>query len=202
MYSEPSARSVAMTAPPFRRRRPAFSCLQCRQRKIKCDQKKPCNQCQRYRDVLCTYPATISACQAPKNRQGMKVSQPSKPRARYEPQNEFLIPTPESSTAEVSAAHSPVSSGGSILTEPALAENRAGYPNHHTIDGLSSESHLVITKTAENLSFSIQSAETDRNVFGSKAVPDLERQLWPFPFKTKLFGESHYMNQFLQVRFL
>lgn len=43
-----SASSSSSTAPmerPRQRRRPAFSCLECRRRKIKCDRKDPCSHC-------------------------------------------------------------------------------------------------------------------------------------------------------------
>ncbi|KAK7229700.1 hypothetical protein V2G26_001870 [Clonostachys chloroleuca] len=40
--------------PPRRRRRPALSCLECRRRKIKCDQKSPCTHCSRHK-TLCAY---------------------------------------------------------------------------------------------------------------------------------------------------
>lgn len=43
-----------MEAHPRRRRRPALSCQVCRRRKIKCDQKEPCSNCQRHK-VQCVY---------------------------------------------------------------------------------------------------------------------------------------------------
>ena len=33
--------------PPRKRRRPAFSCVQCRRRKVKCDREEPCGPCSR-----------------------------------------------------------------------------------------------------------------------------------------------------------
>lgn len=39
-----------------KRRRPALACTECRRRKMKCDQQKPCNNCSRPRRFLCIYP--------------------------------------------------------------------------------------------------------------------------------------------------
>lgn len=42
-----------------KRRRPAFSCTECRRRKVRCDRTKPCNQCTAHNlDTSCTYEET------------------------------------------------------------------------------------------------------------------------------------------------
>jgi hypothetical protein len=43
------------TKPRKKRRRPALSCEQCRQRKIKCDRNHPCTQCLQSSTPTCTY---------------------------------------------------------------------------------------------------------------------------------------------------
>jgi hypothetical protein len=43
--SASSSSSTPSMERPRRRRRPAFSCLECRRRKIKCDRKDPCSHC-------------------------------------------------------------------------------------------------------------------------------------------------------------
>ena len=49
-----------VSEPPKKRRRPALACVQCRRRKTRCDQNKPCNNCTKSRIVDCTYPPTHS----------------------------------------------------------------------------------------------------------------------------------------------
>ena len=48
------------TARPYKRRRSALSCENCRQRKIKCDRNYPCGQCLRSRTLSCRYSADVS----------------------------------------------------------------------------------------------------------------------------------------------
>lgn len=43
---------------PRKRRRPPKACTQCRRRKVRCDQKMPCNQCTRLKISNCSYDAT------------------------------------------------------------------------------------------------------------------------------------------------
>jgi hypothetical protein len=41
--------------PAKRRRRPALSCVECRNRKIRCDRTKPCGACKKSRSTTCTF---------------------------------------------------------------------------------------------------------------------------------------------------
>ncbi|KAE8153450.1 hypothetical protein BDV25DRAFT_168906 [Aspergillus avenaceus] len=51
---------------PLKRRRPAKSCEQCRQRKVRCDQNIPCGPCTRARTELrCSYRGTAASPQTP-----------------------------------------------------------------------------------------------------------------------------------------
>jgi hypothetical protein len=50
-----SATAEGLLPPRRKRNRPAKSCLQCRQRKIKCDQKHPCGSCVRSKFDNCAY---------------------------------------------------------------------------------------------------------------------------------------------------
>ncbi|KAH8708516.1 hypothetical protein GQ44DRAFT_662351, partial [Phaeosphaeriaceae sp. PMI808] len=53
----PSVRTVEKDGdgPVKQRRRPAFSCVECRSRKVRCDRRKPCGACTRRRSMTCTY---------------------------------------------------------------------------------------------------------------------------------------------------
>ncbi|CAG9996923.1 unnamed protein product [Clonostachys byssicola] len=50
-------RPEALSTPPLkRRRRPPLACFQCRRRKIKCDQERPCNNCTKAKIPDCNFP--------------------------------------------------------------------------------------------------------------------------------------------------
>ncbi|KAK4570141.1 hypothetical protein LTR86_002221 [Recurvomyces mirabilis] len=56
-----STSPVIAAAAPRKRRRPAKSCEQCRQRKVKCDLEEPCGPCGKARTALsCTYSSVLS----------------------------------------------------------------------------------------------------------------------------------------------
>ncbi|KAH8912406.1 hypothetical protein BR93DRAFT_872536 [Coniochaeta sp. PMI_546] len=90
--------------PPRRKRnRPAKSCLQCRQRKIKCDQKHPCGSCLRSKFDNCAYaqrqtrtwpPGALSPASspAPQSSQGPQHDQ------QHHQQQQPLIPSGHHST--------------------------------------------------------------------------------------------------------
>lgn len=56
--SGPDRDASGDAGPPKKRRRPALACVQCRRRKIRCDQQKPCNNCTKSRITDCTFPET------------------------------------------------------------------------------------------------------------------------------------------------
>lgn len=48
---------VPLSTPPLkRRRRPPLACFQCRRRKVKCDQERPCNNCTKAKILDCNFP--------------------------------------------------------------------------------------------------------------------------------------------------
>ena len=196
MYSEHSS---AIAAPPQRRRRLVFSCNQCRKRKIKCDQKIPCTQCQRSKDVFCTYAFDTNAPQSLKTQRGAKTSSLIiKQRERSRLGNELPVLTPESSISGASAAHSPVVSGLSSTTEPGVSESRPDHLDPRTTHVLPSFHDRVVKRQVE-LPSTLYSPDIERHVAGNEAMPDLERQLRPSPIKMKLYGESHWGNELVQM---
>ena len=194
MYSEHSA---AIAAPPRRRRRTILSCLQCRRRKVKCDQKKPCSQCQRSKGVICTYPPDINRFNS---HIGVEASQPLRQlREPYVLEHNFQIPPSEPSIASVSTTNTHVSSIPSSSIEPGAVEGRARYLGHSTINSGMSLADQTSKQPMKTPS-SIYSPDIERHVITSGTTPDLGRPLKPSSLKMKLFGESHWVNQFLQVR--
>ncbi len=169
MYSEHSA---AIAAPPHRRRRPPLACLQCRRRKIKCDQNKPCNQCQRSKNVTCTYGSDISPSQHD-NRQLAG--------ARHKLESTFQLPPRESSTV-----HSSPSTSAAQFTEQDISRSHAIISKDPTLET------LVIDDLHR------QAAPVPSFVPG--AIPDSSLSPRQYPSKPSLFGENHWMYHFTQVR--
>jgi hypothetical protein len=197
MYSEHSA---AIAAPPQRRRRPALACLQCRQRKVKCDQNKPCNQCQRSKDAICTYSSDLNPSQLNSNLQGHGTPQSfnqlaySQPRQRLELESVFRLPTPESSTASASTAHSPHYTAASGLAESERSESNGITSKYPANEHLGTVIDDLYTQTAPA---SLYTPNIERHVANRECMPDLS--LRQYPLKTKLFGENHWINYFTQV---
>jgi hypothetical protein len=85
--------------PAKRRRRPALSCVECRNRKVRCDRGRPCRACTRLRSTTCTYrperagvrersPASTAASANDSNDQNLRISARSSPQPTV-PSNEF-----------------------------------------------------------------------------------------------------------------
>ncbi|KAH8594962.1 hypothetical protein B0O99DRAFT_624053 [Bisporella sp. PMI_857] len=182
MYSEHTA---AVAAPPQRRRRPALACLQCRRRKIKCDQSKPCNQCQRSRDVVCTYDSDLN----PHNSRQGHINI-----VRHELEAKFQLHTPESSIAATSAAHSPQTITASNSAKPNHSGHHAA-PEYSSVEGFRT---FVDTSSIEPTPASWYSPDVERHVTDRESMPDLSVKLRKYPLKTKLYGENHWINNFTQ----
>lgn len=215
--------SLATTASRPRRHRPALACLLCRRRKVKCDQKKPCTQCSRSPDIVCTYSSdpNLSASQSPSHgrsqEQRQEVQHYDRQRYQQDPGNldSFSIPTPENTVAGVSAAHSPHSTvSGRPSSLHGSSHSRAiGYPpaaigpRTELSDGLVSlTSQILPDSTSSKVSprpsaqaLTLHSPDIERHVLTRDAMPDEELGARVGSCKTKLFGEGYWMNDFGQV---
>lgn len=185
---------------PHRRRRPALACLQFRRIKVKCDQNKPCNQCQRSKDAICTYDPdlnpsrTHSSLQAPDTPQSFSQLAYSQPGARLELESVFRLPTPESSTASASVAHSPHYTAISRFAESDRLEGHGISSKYPTNEHFGTVVDDVYKQTAPA---SMYTPDIERHVANRECMPDLS--LRQYPLKTKLFGENHWINYFTQV---
>lgn len=200
-----SANTAVIAAPPHRRRRPALSCLQCRRRKVKCDQKSPCSHCQRSKDTICTYgPQTTKSPSSNTRRLQARPDQYNaapqllhhiQPPQILNPEDRGHIPTPDSTVATLSTDHSPFSNGIPFGPDDGSAplENREK-PCDLVAIGPSSK----IQKQALELPTSLYSPYIERHVNEQESLQDLNCD---HPLKTKLFGENHWMNHFTQVSF-
>ncbi|PYH49627.1 uncharacterized protein BP01DRAFT_387792 [Aspergillus saccharolyticus JOP 1030-1] len=88
--NRPAPEAVAADSEPRKRRRPAKSCEQCRQRKVRCDREVPCGPCRRSRSsVDCSY------------RQNLHSPSPvaAEQTALHVPQQRILLTTPSNQFA-------------------------------------------------------------------------------------------------------
>ena len=178
IYTEHSA---AIAAPPQRRRRPPLSCSQCRHRKIKCDQKKPCNQCKRSKDVTCVYTTFPDSDKSRSQR------------VHHTPTSEgsFQIATPGSST--------------SITSFPTNSVNTAQHPSQNVSLGNTIVQKLRLLDVCALLGSVNQPPPTNLlpvrqctpglESHAAAVFSDAEREKQPCRF----VGETHWFNQIMQV---
>ncbi len=176
MYSEQSA---AIAAPPHRRRRPALACAQCRRRKIKCDQNKPCNQCQRSKNTICTYNSS-------------RHDNEQLAGARHNLESIFQPHARESSTV-----HSPPPTTTPRFTESGLLDAHAIISKYPAIETLVIDDLHKQRRSTSSLTPDIETRAT-----GLEGIPSLNPRQCPSKTsaKTSLFGENHWMSHFAQVR--
>ncbi|KAB8260107.1 hypothetical protein BDV32DRAFT_149838 [Aspergillus pseudonomiae] len=164
------------TSLPRKRRRPAKSCEQCRERKVRCDLQLPCRACRHARDPLtCTYressrprPSQTDARTAPKS-PDMPASTPTE---RSQPQQQFhgLRSIPSTQLDQHDVASTGTGTSGSSLQD---LENR-------------------LRKTEQQLS-ELSRTRQPGAVSGDLAIPAIMPRLRNTAEKTKLFGPSHWM---------
>jgi Fungal Zn(2)-Cys(6) binuclear cluster domain len=189
-------------APLRRRRRPALSCLECRRRKIKCDQKNPCGQCAP-KSLTCIF--SPSATAAPANHQWRIGTSPPTPsstnhasldrtgntlgdRSPRNFSNQFLMPASSPETFSISEAPQ-------LRRRPSLTRPAPGGPDTaRTIEFLV---HRV-QKLEQILSES--SSKAPANLGSSSITESTPQQMRGILSKTRLFGQSHWMTSFEQVR--
>lgn len=179
IYTEHTA---ALAAPPQRRRRPPLSCSQCRHRKIKCDQKKPCNQCKRSKDVMCIYTTFPDSDKLRSQRVQLTPTS----------EGSFQIATPTPST--------------SIISFPTNIANTGQHSSQNAPLGNTMVQKLRLLNVCPLLGSVDQSPLANllpvrqcTPTIGSQVVDvfsDSERERQPCRF----VGETHWLNEIMQVR--
>ncbi|OJD11496.1 hypothetical protein ACJ73_09527, partial [Blastomyces percursus] len=199
-------------APPRKRRRPALACDQCRRRKIKCDQKVPCDQCSRSKSLsihACTYthahtsagPSSSSSARcyaSPQPQRPSALQAPPVPTVpipqRSRPRNFPSYPSP--STANVSDQSTYADDQRSDIT--GSTRNAAqGLQSAATIQALADRVRLLEKKLAQSTSISSVAASSSPGGRYLDALDDREALHAPVRgtfSKTRFFGQSHWMN--------
>ncbi|KAB5517515.1 fungal-specific transcription factor [Coniochaeta sp. 2T2.1] len=159
--------------PTKKRRRPAFSCIECRTRKVKCDRASPCSQCVKVKITFCTY--------APHPR--------SQPADSANTGFTAVGDVPDFATA--STATSTQASASSAFTSPSAAHT----PGSSAFESVSQR--FGASETQRDARSDRPELDSLRNE--SMSASDLRRPKRPFPVrgthhKTRFFGQSHWMN--------
>jgi hypothetical protein len=187
--------------PAKRRRRPALSCVECRNRKVRCDRGRPCRACTRVRSVTCTYrperagvrersPAGFSASVNGGNEQDHRISARSSPQPTA-PSNEL------GSTVNNHGAPGTSSEDGRSRPPPLPANQSSLSFNSNSNTG---ESVLIGTLLER-----IRSLENRNPVIEDQPVrttlPIRQEACAGQFLKSKFYGESHWMHAIDPVRF-
>lgn len=156
-----------------KRRRPAFSCLQCRSRKVRCDRNSPCSKCIQFKSAECTYEPL-----------------PQHPRPAPAPE-----PTSHHSPADPSTTATDTSSNSALYSfNPAAVPTPESSSSASIASLLDRISHLESQLDAQASHFN---PPLSRNA--SLAGDEPGHRKGPYPVrgtrhKTKFLGQSHWMN--------
>lgn len=108
----------------------------------------------------------------------------------------FRLPTPDSSTTFVSAAHSPLHNGTATLSKPSPADIQARFPKYTSINDLLPFTNKLPSEN--DITYIIYSPNFEHQVTTSTSIADHDRDSRPCIIRRKLFGESHWMNNVAQ----
>jgi hypothetical protein len=175
------------TKPPKKRRRPALSCEQCRQRKIKCDRNHPCTQCLQSRPSSCTYSPDIRLARG---------NVGSGPALALNAGCDAPIPNRSKDPPSIGSTH-PSSAGVSPLA-PSRSESTQVSSWGSPANGIHHEEvpdHRVLLERIQKLEDIIASynEKAPRASLNTTQEIGPKRELRGTVSKTRFFGQSHWM---------
>lgn len=176
------------SGPQRRRRRPALACEKCRRRKIKCDRNTPCDQCIRSKSETCVYlPDDSPVPTGRKRRVGMShltnTSTTPSTTSHGSPSSSANVPA----AGAFDALAEQFSIGGNSIADP--SKDRASTVRV-PLDQLQQLRHkLPDPANLESAEPTTVSSSIHKDVLPMKGVFD----------KSRLFGQSHWMNSIEQV---
>lgn len=191
-----------------KRRRPAVVCNECRRRKIACDRKAPCGQCVQYNSA-CTY-YTPEFSPRPRTQSNTAIntyasSSSSIGLETFRPTEALPLGMFDDSTAPPPSVDDNISSAGTLVnaqrTRPAtvhavaLPNPRTAAPHAHASAATAPPAQNPTPTTTPE---SKQSSEAEQPlVTGRSSRPLLKGRF----SKSRLFGQSHWMNSCIQVSY-
>ncbi|ORY59688.1 uncharacterized protein BCR38DRAFT_498474 [Pseudomassariella vexata] len=193
--TEPPSRPLADAAPERRRRRPAVSCTVCRRRKIKCNRETPCSNCLRSRNKTCVYdtrPDPQSQAPAGSSTQQGQRSQQSIPPPPSLAHHERLSP-PSEGRALSSCTPSSPSSQTQISTSTLDSMRTRIKELEQQLSEAINRAPLTTTPQHPNKPGQ-PSNVTDRETLTSYWTGEIFTVDHSTFSKTRMFGQSHWMN--------
>ncbi|KAK2787238.1 hypothetical protein FQN52_007327 [Onygenales sp. PD_12] len=178
--------------PSRKRRRPALACEQCRRRKIKCDQKMPCDQCQKSKITLataCTYTSIAAS-----------VEPPARPYASPPPQPPSINPPVQENRRSGRSSVYPSPLTASLSRQSPRLDDQASEgswlsvrSSTATIQALVERVQLLEKKLSDatNSSSGAISQSPAGRSSGTVEAPQAVKGMF---MKTRFFGQSHWMN--------
>lgn len=201
-----------MTERERRRRRPAVSCILCRRRKIKCNRETPCNNCVKAKNATCAYR------DGPPELQGrLTETAGSKTSDVAAPLTPLNSSTGTSSPMPIHPSRSPPTSSGLALSVDGYPPSTAGsHVRHHEAQTQTTaqpelQGFTTTRSSAQSPAPSFTNkprVETTTVNFAGNFYFHREQRLPNQPqalthsvtHKTRLFGQSHWVNSVDLVR--
>lgn len=137
-----------------------ISCVSCRRRKIKCNKKKPCDQCIK-RQLICEFPATFRNIKIPED----------EIESRPQDETNLIVDRPikvieESTTTPTSGTGSLLSSGRNMSSSETTESRPISSDNNSISESQSPEKvHATLNKDVESRSNSSSSIATPLRLF-------------------------------------
>jgi hypothetical protein len=195
------------STPSRKRRRPPVVCTECRRRKAACDRKMPCAQCTQY-DLTCVYQSNTSAprCSAP----GLSVRSPTSTINNAAPEDPSISVT-ASDEAIANVASSCITAIPTVdPQEPTPPDSNPNVPVDDILNtairpllrtsgksrGAPRSQQQPQTRAWVNSDGSLVPIDHSLSTQGSQTNSLKGRYL-----KSRLFGQSHWMNSCIQVSF-
>lgn len=176
------------SGPQRRRRRPALACEKCRRRKIKCDRNTPCDQCIRSKSETCAYLPDDAPVPAGKKRR-VGISHTT---------NTSTTPSTTSHESPSSTANIPAAGAFDALTDQfSIGGNSTTDPSKErasTVRAPLDQLHQLRHKLPDPANTESAEPATVSSPIHNDALP-----MKGVFEKTRLFGQSHWMNSIEQV---
>ncbi|XHG06286.1 hypothetical protein AWENTII_009491 [Aspergillus wentii] len=199
-----SLQANPMAEPKSRRRRPPVSCTLCRKRKIKCNREYPCSNCLRSKKNRCVYESL-----SPPPRQRLRHGQTTAPDRAREPEERQTLSLDQGSTVSSDTTAQTLQSGQLVAssTAPSTPGSQSSAREVESLrfrikqleEQLSKATRRPVTSTDASSDTNITTIKSylagtfhvhhQRPAAGQDAT--IPRTIM---HKTRLFGQSHWMN--------
>lgn len=191
---------------PRKRRRPAKSCDQCRNRKVRCDLNHPCGPCQRARGALaCSYREgirgarrvnTVEDVSLPQRNDG-EIDTPGVAGHRSPLATPHELERPQETESNGKTTIKTLQSRLRTLEEKVARGQNT--PQQHTLDELLKRLERLEQKPNTTAGES-QPDRTATSDIPELFVPQIPPRLRAVPEKTKFYGPSHWLHTAEQVK--